>query len=52
VFDLTEKDFKDISNVTGCLFEIGVHRFDGRLSTVVCPNLEFLKQDPKGNILG
>jgi hypothetical protein len=46
--DLTEQDFKDISNGTGRLFEIGVHRSDGRLSTVVCPNLEFLKYDLKG----
>jgi hypothetical protein len=45
---MTEQDFKDNSNVTGCLFEIGVHRSDGRLSTVVCPNSEFLKQDLKG----
>jgi hypothetical protein len=48
VLDLTEQDFKDISNVTGRLFEIGVHRSDGRLSTVVFPNSEFLKQDLKG----
>jgi hypothetical protein len=48
VIDLTEQDFKDISNVTGRPFEIGVHRFDGRLSTIVCPNSEFLKQDLKG----
>jgi hypothetical protein len=48
VLDLTEQDFKDISNVTGRLFEIGVHRSNGRLSTVVCPNSEFLKQDLKG----
>jgi hypothetical protein len=34
--------------VTGCLFEIGVHRSDGCLSTVVCSNSEFLKQDLKG----
>jgi hypothetical protein len=47
VLDLTEQDFKDISNVTGRLFEIGVHRSDGRLSTVLYPNLEFLKQDLK-----
>jgi hypothetical protein len=47
VLDLTEQDFQDISNVTGHLFEIGVHRFDGRISTV-CPNSEFLKQDLKG----
>jgi hypothetical protein len=45
---LTEQDFKDISNVTGRLLEIGVHRSDGSLSTVVCPNSEFLKQDLKG----
>jgi hypothetical protein len=48
VLDLIEQDFKDISNVTDRLFEIGVHRFDDHLSTVVCPNSEFLKQDLKG----
>jgi hypothetical protein len=48
VLDLTEHDFQDISNVPGRLFEIGVHRSDGRLSTVVCPNSEFLKQNLKG----
>jgi hypothetical protein len=48
VLDLTEQDFQDISNVTGRLFEIGVHRSDGRLSTVVCPDSEFLKQHLKG----
>jgi hypothetical protein len=47
VIDLTEQDFKDILNVTGRLFEIGVHRSDGHLSTVVCPNSEFLKHDLK-----
>jgi hypothetical protein len=48
VLDSTEQDFQDISNVTGRLFEIGFHRFDGCLSTVVCPNSDFLKQDLKG----
>jgi hypothetical protein len=48
VLNLTEQEFKDISNVTGRLFEMGVHRSDGCLSTVVCPNSEFLKQDLKG----
>jgi hypothetical protein len=48
VIDLTEQDFKDISNVTDRLFECGVHRSDGCLSTVVCLNSEFLKQDLKG----
>jgi hypothetical protein len=48
VLNVTEQDFKDISNVTGRLFEIGVHRSDGHLSTVVCPNSEFLKPDLKG----
>jgi hypothetical protein len=47
VLDLTEQDYQDISNVTGRLFEIGVHRSDGCLSTVVCPNSAFLKQDLK-----
>jgi hypothetical protein len=48
VLDLTEQDFQDISNVTGRIFEIGVQRSGGSVSTVVCPNLEFLKQDLKG----
>jgi hypothetical protein len=48
VLDLTEQDFQDIFNVTGRIFEIGVQRFDGSVSTVVCPNLEFLKQDLRG----
>jgi hypothetical protein len=48
VLGLTEQDFQDISNVTGRIFEIGVQRSDGSVSTVVCLNLEFLKQDLKG----
>jgi hypothetical protein len=48
VLDLTEQDFQDISNVTGRIFEIEVQRFGGSVSTVVCPNSEFLKQDLKG----
>jgi hypothetical protein len=48
VLDLTEQDFQTISNVTGRIFEIGVHRSDGCLSSVVCPNSEFLLQDLKG----
>jgi hypothetical protein len=48
VLGLTEQDFKDISNVIGRLFGVGVHHSDGRLSTVVCPNSEFLQQDLKG----
>jgi hypothetical protein len=48
MLDLTEQDSQDISDVTGRLFEIGVHHSDGRLFTVVCPNSEFLKQDLKG----
>jgi hypothetical protein len=48
VLDFTEQNFKDISNVTGRLFEVGVHRSDGHLSTIVCPNSEFLKQDLNG----
>jgi hypothetical protein len=46
VLDLT--DFQNISNVTGRIFEIGVHRSDGCLSSVLCPNSEFLKQNLKG----
>jgi hypothetical protein len=48
VLDLTELDFQDISNVTGRIFEIGVQRSGGSISTAVCPNSEFLKQDLKG----
>jgi hypothetical protein len=48
VLDLTEHDFQDISNVTGRIFEIRVQRSCGSVSTVVCPNLEFLKQDMRG----
>jgi hypothetical protein len=47
VLDLTEQDFQNISNVTGRIFEVGVHRSDGCLSIVLCPNSEFLKQDLK-----
>jgi hypothetical protein len=46
VLDLTEQDFQNISNVTGRIFEIGIHRSDGCLSTILCP--KFLKQDLKG----
>jgi hypothetical protein len=48
VLDLTEQDFQDISNVSGRIFEIRVQRSSGSVSTVVCPNSEFLKQDLKG----
>jgi hypothetical protein len=48
VLDLTKQDFQNISNVTGRIFEIGIHRSDGCLSTVFCPISEFLKQDLKG----
>jgi hypothetical protein len=46
--DLTEQDFQDISNVTGRIFKIGVQRFSGSVSTFVCLNSEFLKQDLRG----
>jgi hypothetical protein len=45
---MTEQDFQDISNVTGHIFAIGVQRSGGSVSTVVCPNSEFLEQDLKG----
>jgi hypothetical protein len=48
VLDLTEQNFQDISNVTGRIFEIRVQRSGGAVSTVVCPNSEFLKQDLRG----
>jgi hypothetical protein len=34
--------------VTGHIFEIGVQRSSGSVSTVVCPNSEFLKQHLSG----
>jgi hypothetical protein len=39
VLDLIEQDFKDISNVTGRILEIGLQRSGGSVSTVFCPNL-------------
>jgi hypothetical protein len=48
VLDLTKQDFQNIPNVTGRIFDIGVHRSDGCLSSVLCPNSEFLKQYLKG----
>jgi hypothetical protein len=45
---LTVQDFQEIANVTGRIFEIGVHRTDGCLSIDVCLNLVFLLQDLKG----
>jgi hypothetical protein len=47
VLDLTKQNFQNISNITGRIFEIGVHRSDGCLPSVLCPNSEFLKQDLK-----
>jgi hypothetical protein len=41
VLDLTKQDLQNISNVTGRIFEIGVHRSDGCLSSVLCLNFEF-----------
>jgi hypothetical protein len=48
VLDLTEQNFQDIFNVTDRIFEIGVQRSSGSISTVVCPHSEFLKQDLRG----
>jgi hypothetical protein len=49
VLDLTEQDFQNISKVTGRIFEIGVHRSDGHVSTILSSlNSEFLNQDLKG----
>jgi hypothetical protein len=42
VLDLTEQDFLNISNVTGRIFEMGVQRSKGSISTDVCPNSAFL----------
>jgi hypothetical protein len=47
VLDLTKQDFQTILNVTGRILEIGVHRSDGCLSSVVGPNSEILN-DLKG----
>jgi hypothetical protein len=38
VLDLTKQDLQDMSNVTGRIFEIGVQRSGGFVSTIVCPN--------------
>jgi hypothetical protein len=48
VLDLAKQDFQNISNVTGRIIEIGVHRFDVCLCSILCPNFEFSKQDSKG----
>ncbi|CAA9327091.1 hypothetical protein AVDCRST_MAG94-1729 [uncultured Leptolyngbya sp.] len=48
VLDLTIQDFKEISSITGRVFEIGVHRLDGDLATDVCPNSSFLAQKLEG----
>jgi hypothetical protein len=44
VLNSTKQDFQTISNVTGRIFEIGVHGSDGYFSSVVCPKSEFLSQ--------
>ena len=48
VLDLTEQDFHNISNVTGRLFEIGVHRSGDSIGTDVCPNSDFLSLSMAG----
>jgi hypothetical protein len=48
VIDLTEQDFKDISNVTGCLFELEFIVLMVVFPQLSCPNSEFLKQDLRG----
>ena len=48
VLDLTEQDFSNISNVTGCLFEMGVKRSGGSIATDVCPNSDFLSLSMTG----
>jgi len=48
VLDLTEQDFLNISNVTGCIFEMGVHRSEDSISTDVCPNSAFLSKSMAG----
>jgi hypothetical protein len=48
VLELIKQDFQTISNLTGRVFEIEVHRSDGCLFSVVCHNSEFLQQNLKG----
>jgi hypothetical protein len=48
VLDLTVQDFQNISNSTGRISEIGVHRIDGCFSTAVRSDSEFVLQDLKG----
>jgi hypothetical protein len=44
VLDLTEQEFQDIFNVTGRIFEIGVQRSGGSVSTVVrLPQIRILE---------
>ena len=46
--DLTEQDFLVLSNVTGRVFDKGICKSDGVLSTDVCPNSVFLNEDLSG----
>ena len=46
--DLTEQDFLVLSNVTGRVFDKGIFKSNGIVSTDVCPNSEFLREDLSG----
>lgn len=48
MLDLTERNFLNISNVIGRIFEKGVHRSEDSISTDVCPNSTFLSSSMAG----
>ena len=48
MLDLTEQDFLVLSNVTGRVFDKGILKSNGVLSTDVCPNSSFLREDLSG----
>ena len=48
VIDLTEQDLLEVSKTTGRVFDIGVHRSDGCLSTVVGPHHSPMSSDMAG----
>ena len=48
MLDLTEQDFLVLSNVTGRVFDKGIFKSNGIVSTDVCPNSEFLRENLSG----
>ena len=48
MLDLTEQDFLVLSNVTGRVFDKGILKSNGVLSTDVSPNSSFLREDLSG----